>query len=113
WEVARLEAAVADPAVRGGGDGPGQRLDQPGRLGHRKRLPGQALRQAAAFDVLQREDRYAVVLADLVDLYDVRVVQAGDRLGFRLEARPLLGAGVAAGEDHLQGDDPVELELTG
>ena len=47
------------------------------------------------------------MLADLVDLHDVRVLQPGDRLGLGAEARELRRPGVGAGEDHLEGDEAV------
>jgi hypothetical protein len=53
------------------------------------------------------------VLADLVNLHDAGVVQPSHRLRLDLEARQLLGAGVAAGQDHLQCDDPIQLRLPG
>ena len=53
------------------------------------------------------------MLADLVDLHDVRVLQLGHRLRLGAEAGQLLRAGVVARQDHLQGDDPVQLHLPG
>ena len=100
------------PCVVGRLHGPGQRLDQ--------RAPPRAAAaacrasfcvQAAAVAELQREERQAVVLADLVDLHDVRVLQPGDGLGLGAEAGQLVRAGVAAGEDHLQGDDAVRASI--
>ena len=52
-------------------------------------MPAELLGQAAAVDELQREERQALVLADLVDLHDVRVLQPGDRLGLGAEAGQL------------------------
>src|SRR5207248_2883617 len=62
---------------------------------------------------LQGEEGVAVVLADFIDLHDVRVVQPGYRLGLQPEAVELLTAGVGPGEDHLQGHEPLELLLPG
>ena len=39
--------------------------------------------------------------------------ELGDGLGLDAEARALVRAGVAAGEDHLEGDEAVELRLPG
>jgi hypothetical protein len=94
-------------------DGPGQRLDQ---LGGLVGQPGRAVEpagEAAALDKLQGEEGQAVVLANLVDLHDVGVLQAGDRLGLGLEAAQLLAAGVAAAQDHLEGDEALELQVPG
>ena len=83
----------------------------PRRLVHRLRLAADPLRQAAAIDVLEREIGQPFVLADLVDLHDVRVLQTGDRLGLGVEPGQLLRPGVCAGQHHLQGDDAVQLRL--
>ena len=48
-----------------------------------------------------------LVLADLVDGDDVGVVQAGRRLRLPAEAPPLALGSQSAGQDHLQGHDPV------
>ena len=101
------------PWLVGGVHGPRQRLDQPAASCGGSGVPSSLLVEAAAVDELQREEGQAVVLADLVDLHDVRVLQAGDGLGLGPEAGQLLGAGVVAGQDHLQGDDAVERELPG
>jgi hypothetical protein len=55
--------------------------------------------------------RYPRVLADLVDLHDVRVVQPGDRLGLDPEPRPRLVRGRARRLDHLQGHEAVQVQL--
>ena len=77
----------------------------------RQRRAAQLLLQAAAAAELQREERPALVLADLVDLDDVGVLQARDRFRLRPEARQFRGAGVAARQDHLQRYHPVRLDL--
>jgi hypothetical protein len=48
-----------------------------------------------------------------VDRDDTGVLHRCRRLGLGQEARPLLGAGVLAAKDHLQGHDPVEGDLAG
>ena len=52
-------------------------------------VPSSFLSRLPPSTELQREERPALVLADLVDLDDVRVLQAGDRLGLRPEAGQL------------------------
>ena len=58
------------------------------RLEHANRRPwicdefGNPVRQTAAFGQLHREELLAIVLADLVDGQDVRMVEVGGRLGF-------------------------------
>ena len=67
--------------------------------------------EAAALDVLEREVGQAVVLADLVDLDDVRVLDRGDGPGLGLEPDEVPGLRTGPGPDHLQGDEPVEPRL--
>ena len=74
---------------------------------------GQAVVEAAALEQLQGHERQAVGLADVVDLDDVRMVQPRDRLGLDAEASELLGAGVTAAADHLQGHQPVQAAVAG
>ena len=52
-------------------------------------------------------------LADVVDLDDVGMLQPGDGLGLAQEADDRLGAGVRAGQDHLQGAGRLRLEPSG
>ena len=96
-------------------DGPGQRLDQPGRrLGRPAACRRAAAAEAAARDELQREVGLAVVLADLVDLDDVRGAASRATASASVRNRASWpSAGVRAGQDHLQGDQAVQAELPG
>src|SRR5439155_11868372 len=76
-DVGGLEVAVHDAALVGVVDRPGQRLDQLGGGPRRLRVAGQAQVEARALDEFHREVRLAVLLADLVNLDDVGVLQAG------------------------------------
>ena len=102
-----------DALLMGGVDGVGEDLDQPGRLARRQRGAVQMPSQTAAAAKFQREERLALVLADLEDLHDVRMLQAGDGLGLTAEAGQLALVGIAAGQNHFQGDDAVGLDLPG
>jgi hypothetical protein len=102
---------VDDALLVAGVHGPGQGLHQLRRRPRRQRGAVEVVCQAAAGTELEREERQAVVLADLVDLHDVGVVQAGDGLGLGAEAVPVGRAGVAARQDHLQRHHPVGLHL--
>ena len=53
----------------------------------------------------------AVVLADLVDGHDVRVVEVGRRLRLGAEALHVGRRRQLAGQDHLEGDDAVQAHL--
>ena len=95
-DVGRLEVAVDDAAPVGGVDGAGQRLDQRGAPGAAAAAsPRSFWARLPPLDEFQREERPAVVLADLVDLHDVGVLQAGDGLGLGPEAGAARRAGVA------------------
>jgi hypothetical protein len=52
------------------------------------------------------------MLADLEDLDDMRVLQAGDGFGFGAEACQLVGLGVFAGQNHLEGDKAIGVDLS-
>jgi hypothetical protein len=99
-------SAVAHGAVPGR-----HRGGLPGRL----RPAGRSVGERAALDVLHHHERIPVVLPDLVDLDDVRVPQLGDHLTLGQQPGPDLGlgAGVRAGEDHLERDGRVQLGLPG
>ena len=55
----------------------------------------------------------ALVLADLVDRHDARMVEVGGRLGLGVEPLDVGLVGELAGEDHLERDGPVEAHLPG
>ena len=69
------------------------------------------VRQAAPFDVAHREVGLALVLADLEDRHDARVVELGGRLGLLAEPLDLLVRCQVAGQDHLEGDRAAEALL--
>ena len=93
--------------------GPGQDLDEPRRLAGRLRHPVELSFEAAALHQLQREEGPPLPLAHLVDLNDVRMLQAGDGLGLDPEPGPLVRTGVRAGQDHLEGHRAIEPDLAG
>ncbi len=108
-----LEVAVDDTRQVRGVHRPGELGDEARRVPRRLRRPGEHPGEAAARHVLHREERQPVVLADLVDLHDVRVGQPRDRLGLAAEAHRLRRAGRRIALDHLDGDDAVEAVLPG
>src|SRR5262249_2923432 len=71
------------------------------------------LRQTAGLDQLHAEKRSAVLFADLVNLDDVRMLQACDRLGLSLEAPQLARPRMGPGQNHLERDEPIEPEVPG
>ena len=78
-----------------------------------KRAFLQPLRQRLAFDVLHDEVVQTVLLADVVEGADVRMVELGDGFGFALETGLELGAfGEVLGKD-LDGNGAVEAGVRG
>ena len=102
-----------DVALMGVVHGPGQCFDKPGRGVERLRRPVQKLGQAVAVDEFQGEVRPPFRLADVIDLDDVGMPQAGHGLGFLAKALELLRPRVRPGQDHLQGHEPIEPDLPG
>ena len=93
--IARARLAQSSAAARGG-----------------RGLPPSLRSSESALDEFEREERLAVVLADVVDLDDVRMLELGDRLGLDVWKRAsLMGAGMGARQDHLEGHESVEPAL--
>ena len=107
-DVRRLQVAVDDAVGVQMLDRPGDDAHQPHDRVEGKRLAGDPLGQALAFDVFHGEVVLAVVLADVVDLRDVGVSQAGGGPGLDLKAADVLRRGQMRGQDHLHGHDAVE-----
>ena len=87
--------------------------DQLGGLAGRQRSLGQPLGEALPLDEAHREVMLALVLADLEDRHDARMVEVGRRLGLGVEALDVGLVGELAGEDHLERDGAVEADLPG
>jgi hypothetical protein len=111
-DVGRLQIAVDDAALVRIVDGVCERRHQLGGLARWLRFALEMVVQAAASDELQRQVGQAVVLAYLVDLYDVGVLEARHRLGLGAKACQRLRTGVGARQDHLEGDDSLEALLS-
>src|SRR5262245_15259099 len=92
-------------------DSVGQLLDgaKGGRGGQRTVLEPSG--QCAAGNVFQLEERPAPVLSHLVDLHDIWMLQAGDHLSFDQETREMRGGREFVRQDHLQGDEAIELDV--
>ena len=109
--LAGLRSRWMMPLVVGRVHGPGQRLDQPRRLAGRLRRAAELPAQAAAVDELQREEGMAVVLADLVDLHDVRVLQRGQCPCLDLKPGHILRGSLRSRRDHFERHDAIQLPL--
>ena len=104
-----MDDSVLVGKVHGTGDG----FEKPGRDRCRLRLAVEQFGQAPPLDKLQRQERAAFVFADFVNLNDIGMLEAGDGLGFGAESGTLLGAGVDAGPEHLQGDRSLQAQVPG
>ena len=112
-DVRWLEVAMHDVGQVGGMDGPGQRRDQ-----RRGRTPGlgnaaQRVIETAPLEQLERDERQAPDLVDVVNLDDVRMAHLRHGLRLDAEPRPIFGPGQAARPDHLQRDQAAQSPLAG
>ncbi len=80
-DVGRLEVAVDDPLEVGGVDGAGEDADGPRGLRDVLRPAVDLGGEAATVDEFEGEVGKAIDLADVVDLDDVGVLEAGDEPG--------------------------------
>ena len=53
------------------------------------------------------------MLSHLIDGRDVRMIEAGGRLGLHAEAAQLVGRGTLSGKNHLERHDAVQADLPG
>ncbi len=113
-DVLGLDVAVNDPLVVGVLEREGDLPDHAEGDGQvRRPLAREVVAEVPPLDVFEDHVSLAVVLAELVDVDDVRVVQFRDGLGLGLE--PLQGGGVGRElvAEQLQRDFPLERELAG
>ena len=102
-----------DPKLVRLANAPGQRST---RVPQPCARPGGAVEllfQTAPFDILHLQEDETVMVADVIDLGDVGVPQPGDRLGLGLEAQCSRLTGVVAGQNHLEGAETIQADLTG
>ena len=81
-------------------------------LARRQRASGETLGEALPLDQAHREVMLPLVLADLIDRHDRRMIEVGRRLGLDIEAANRILISELAGQDHFEGDLPVEAHLT-
>ena len=113
-DIGGLEVAMDHAPLMGVGDRPGDLDHDAGRLlgitGTAGHLGGQG---AGALDITHREKRSALVFPDFVDLDDVRVSQAGGRLGLLTEPGHVAVGGRTGRAHHFQGDGALQGDLDG
>ena len=112
-DVRGLEVPVDDLVLVGDPHRLRQLLGQHGGAAVRQRAGLQEFRERAAVHVLEREKRISVMPADFVDLHNVGVAQARDRLGLPPKSLEILRRGIFAGQHHLERDDSIQAELPG
>jgi len=81
-DVGRLQIAVQHAVLVHFVDGPGERFDEARRIPVRENLLADLPQEVAALKTLERQEKPSVELADFIDLHDVRMLQARERLGF-------------------------------
>jgi hypothetical protein len=91
--VGGLQVPVNDAPAMEGAQRVEQLQTQPDRLRHRNRAAGKERRKRFAFQSLHRDEQLPVSLTDLIELTDVRVVDARREPGFPPEslARRVVG----------------------
>ena len=110
--VGGLEVAVHDAAGVERAEGGQDREGGGYGLVDEERSPAKPLAQGLAVEQLHGDEETSLLLADLVELADVRMVDAGGGLGFAPEA---LARGLVVGqaEDGLDGQAAVEALVAG
>src|SRR5262249_54534516 len=111
--VGRLEIAMHNATLMGIVHGASELQDKLSARQRRLRIAAEKLRKASRVGKFQREVRQAILLADFVNLHDIRMLQARDGLGLALKAGAVFGPGMPASQDHLQRDLTLERELPG
>src|SRR4030095_16121252 len=97
--VSEMDRPCKDLYVLGGAP----RCDRPSVAHH--------LLKALALDIFHRKERLTLVFARLVNGNDVGMLKIGSRLRLGPKTLDLVLARERAGENHLQCDNPVELDL--
>src|SRR5207253_10514452 len=68
--------------------------------------------EATTINELQRKEGPAVLFADFIDLHNVGMLEASHRLGFEAEPSQILRTSVGPAQDHFQGHQALEPDLT-
>jgi hypothetical protein len=113
-DVGRLEVAVDDAVGVRIMDGTRHLFDQPGRFARRHWLPAKLSIQATTIHEIHHNVRLFSILAsvaEVMDWYDVRMVQAGNGFGFTAKARQKLPAIQPIRLNHLDSHQAVEVDL--
>jgi hypothetical protein len=101
-----------DAALVGVVHGTGKRLDKLSGLLRRKGSTIESVGQAAAIAELQREIGKIIVLPDLINLHNIRMLQTSHSFGFGAKAGAILGARMATCQDHLERYQAIESDVS-
>jgi len=86
------------------------------KLIDRQRAAGQPLRQRLTLQVLHPQEIDAVILTDVVESADMRMIQRGDGAGFALKPRdqagPLFRALPQIRAEHLESDGAIQTAIS-
>ena len=114
--IGRFQIAMQNALLVGIMNGLGEGLHPAGdapKIDFRTRRLLDQSSEVLSFDVVHREIMLSGVLPDFVDGHNVRVLQIGGRLGFGKEPLHAGGARELSGEDHFDGNCPIEAALAG
>ncbi len=112
-DVRRLHVPVEDATLVQGVEGVRDACELPAERARIRRLVAHHLREGATFDQRHGVVRASVDLAGVVDLDDVRVLDAGEGLGLAAEALQGVRRLVEAGPQDLDGLAPAEVPVLG
>jgi putative ABC transport system permease protein len=112
-DVRGLQVAMDDPARVRGVERVGQLVAPLDRLFDRQRAVRQADVERAPLEQFHQQERAPLVIADVVERADVRMVQRRDDAGFAVEALERLGIVCQAGGQDLDRDVAIESSIPG
>jgi len=110
-DVRRFEVAMQDPLLVRVVDGLGDGFHPFGRAPRRNRCLAERLAKILPLNVVHREVVKALVFADFVDPYDVRMLQAGRGSRLGLEAEDGVLARELRRQDHLHRHGAIQADL--
>jgi len=111
--VGGLEVPVKDTVLMSIMNGFSNGLQVPGGIERRQGPIPQQRCEILTCDQVHGKIMLSLVLTNLMDLDDVRVLQARDGFRLRPESLHLTLTGKAPAQDHLERDDPVQADLPG
>jgi len=110
-DVIRLHVAMQNAVLMGEVDGARDLRHQDGASMGVRVVADHVFIEAATLDVTHAEEQLAIEITDLVDGDDVGVIEIRDGFRFRAETLHLVFTGETSGENGLQGDGAVQLDL--